>query len=119
MEELTHEILHENRKHRWQTTVIATCCSVFITCCIAIGVTFWLTHQAQVDSIERGRFNCKIQKISRHESNRRAIYTKATKVVIEHFKPVEEWLKENHPELYPLPNIILLPEINCSKLPVG
>lgn len=117
MSELTHEILEENRSHRWRTTIISVCASVFVTSTIGIGVTLYLTDQASKDALDRSMFNCEIQRIGRIEGNKRVVYTQATKAVIQHFKPVEAWLKKTRPDLYPLPDITLLPVIDCGKLP--
>lgn len=119
MSELTHEILEENRAHRWRTTIVSVCASVVVTSMIAIGVTVYLTDQDRKDSYARSRFNCEVQRVAQIEGNNRVIYTKATKAIIKHFHPVEAWLRKARPDLYPLPDIKYLKPINCDKLPTG
>lgn len=109
MSELTHEILEENRAHRWRTTIVSVCASIIVTSLVSIGVTVYLTNEANDDF-------CRLQAESRIEGNKRVVYTRATKVIIQHFPPVEAWLRDNHPELYPLPDITILPPIDCKSL---
>lgn len=97
--------------------ILSTICSVVVASAIGILVTFWTTHAANQDSVARGVFNCQIQREGRIEGNKRVVYTRVVKKVAERFPAVRQFLKAEHPNLYPLPAITDLPIPDCTKLP--
>lgn len=97
--------------------ILSTICAVVAASMLGIGVTLVINHNSVQDSIQRSIINCQIQRQGRIEGNKRVVYNKATKYIIESFDSTREFLKKVHPELYPLPDIKELPIPDCRELP--
>lgn len=113
---LSREALKQQKRVTRLVVVLSVCFSTVVSSCIGAGVALWVTDNQRDDTIRGAVANCNIQRNSRIEGNKRVQYTQALAVLIEHFKPVREFLEIHHPELYPLPAIKTLPIPDCQLI---
>jgi hypothetical protein len=96
--------------------VLSVCLSTVATCTVGIGLGLWAAEQLDDASQDRAHKNCVVQREARIEGNKRYVYTRAMKLIIENFPSTREFLKNNHPDLYPLPVITALAVPDCDKI---